>query len=552
MLPSSVIGSPPGTSPGIQLLAQASGGGGSPGLPITGTITRAVSSTCVYTFTPASPMPGSFGGIEITISAIVSPPTPPPVPLGFPPNPPPAIPSDAAGNLMAAASTTSFRTTEGPTISNNPVPPNALWFGSTSPNAVGVVGINPNGITLVETDGDGVPTAADDNVLVASSINENVGTPEDIVLGNFITTGYALDDPPIPNPPPPIPLGNTSTFFVPSVCGGKILPNLSNSDLGSFVYVADSAENAIRVLNSNTSLEIDRIPVPDPVAVTLSQNVNTMFVANFGTNSVSVINVARGANNLIKEVSVNPSDSSLRIGRGPSALSSQPDMEDILVINKRDESMSIMSYAQGFEVRNVVASNIGPDPVDVVSTWRGGTYFAYITNRGANSISVYESGPNFPVVLGPDDIKAVLDGSAEFNISSPTRATVDLTTGIQGDGVYYINGDDGSIGKINLTFLGPPPNPYFPNPAPVRVWGQTSITQPFGRVLDIALADNMNFCSLGVNSNLKNAFGQFGPPTRAYIATGSSIRAFDPRDSLDLGIEIPIPGVNIVSTYFKN
>ena len=543
----SVTGNPPATPSAVTMVAQATGQTGNPGLAIAGTVTSLLSNGCRFVFTPSSTLPGSQPGSAVVVTTTV--------------NGTPQV-SDQAGNVMAGAETTAFTMRNGPTISNNPIPPNALWFGALSPDGVGCIGVNSSGISAaspllqVDTDGDGLATAADDNTLIATSINEEVGVPVDIVLGNVITPGHSLEVIPVPNPPMPLPLGS-SMPGLPSACPLQTVPtpNSSNADIGTYFYVADSSTNTIRVLNSNTSLQIDSIPVPDPAGVAISANMQTLFVSNFGRNSVSVFNVNMNMNTLIKEVSVNPQDPAQQIGRGPRAIVSQPDQEDVCVLNTQDESMSLMSYARGFEVRKTVESSIGPDPVDLGATWRGATWLCYITNRGADTISVFESGPNFPVQAGPDDIKAVLEGGqglGTFTIRRPTRVQTDLTTGLQGDGVWYVNSEDGTIGQINLTFIGPPPNPYFPNPAPSRVWGQTRVTPAFGRVADLALGDNLTPClGFGINANIKNNFGQISAPIKGYVATTNSVRVFNARTATDTGIEIPVPGVNQLVTHWK-
>jgi len=570
VVPSTVVGTPPPSA--LTVTATAVGGvpGGGPSLQIMGTIQQSQSNGCRFTFVPNGNLPGSSPGASVVVTATIA-----------------NIVRDAAGNTMVNPSVTSFTMRQGPTISNNPIPPSALWFGSTAPNLVGVVGVNAvgsdpfNPVLLVETDGDGIPTPMDDNTVVPTSINDEIGTPVDMVLGDFIlqTSGFTcqggmagphiITNVPFPNPPTALPLGSSMCSFLPQCPSPPFptipVPNGVNADLGTYVYVADSDNNLIRVLNSNTSLEVDQLPVPDPAGVTITSNLETLLVTNFGTNSVSVFDVIQGNNTFIKEVTVNPTDPALAVGRGPKAIAAQPDNEDVMVLNTRDDSMSILSIANSFEVRKVIESNIGPDPVDVGCTWRqppfipnGGTqtWFAYITNRAGNSISVFESGPFFPTVIGPDDIKIVLQDSQEFSIRQPTRVHTDLATGIFGDGLFWVNSEDATVGHLQLTFIGPPPTSYFPNPAPNRVWGQSFVTQSFGRALDIAMGDNLIPCNLipGIAPTQlvqKNNFGQVFPPIRGYVATGTSIRVFDATTSLDLGITIPLPGVNQVLTHWK-
>jgi len=546
VVPSTVTGS--GPSPAIQVMAQATGGsGGNPALPITGTITRLVSNGCRFRFTPDSPLPGSSAGSAVLVTAMVQ----------------GGMVTDPAGNVMANPDSSTFTMERGPTIGNNPVPPNALWFGATGPAQVGVIGVNTVETTtgtagmFVDTDGDGVATAADDNALVPNSINNAVGIPGDLVLGSFVTPGNGVDVISNPNPPLPLPLGS-STTALPSICGMAAsiqVPNSVNADIGNYVYVVDTDSDRLRVLNSNTSLEVDAIPLPDPTGATITADLSTVLVSNFGTNSVSVINVAQNANTVLKEVTVNPNDPALAVGRGPRAIAAQPDMEDVLVLNARDDSMSVLSIPAGFEVRKVVASNIGPDPFDVGATWRGvsGTYFAYVTNRAGNSISVFESGPTFPVMAGPDDIKGVLQDSPTFHIRRPMEVHADLTTGMTGEGVWFVNNEDGTVGQIVLTFIGPPPNPYFPNPAPNRVWGMNRLVASLGTgAVDLAMGDNVVPCFLfPPNSNMKNNFGHIRTPLKGYVALANEVAVFDARNGLDLGTRIPVPGVRTLATYFN-
>lgn len=566
VVPASVLENPP---PGaVSMTAQALGGpGGGPTLAITGTTAALQSNGCRFVFTPDSSLPGSSPGASVVVTATIA----------------GGQVRDADGNTMMNPHSSSFTMEQGPTISNNPAPPNALWFGSTSPNAVGVVGINSVGadpfspLSMVETDGDGFPTPNDDNQVIATSINRNVGTPVDIAIGQFInpnpgphncmlgagTIAPSISFPTFPNPPAPLPLGSSQGCF-PDFCGNLVgnVPNFTNADLGNRVYIADSDNNLIRVLNGNTSLEIEQFAVPDPAGIAITGNLESLLVSNFSTNSVSLFDIINGPAVFVKEITFNPQDPSLGIGRGPDAIAAQPGNEDIFVINKRDESVSIMSVAGGFEVRKVVSSNIGPDPIDVAVTWRQPpwipslgtqTYFAYITNRGGDSISVFESGPSFPMVIGPDDIRIVLEGAGNFTINQPTKVHADLATGIYGDGLYYLNSGEGTVGHLSLATIGPPPSPYFPNPSPNRTWGQISVTSSFGpSVRDFAMGDNVFPCfGTALPPEFKNQVGQIFPPIRGYVATGSSIRVFDATTAIDLGIEIPLQGVNLLKTYFK-
>lgn len=537
----SVLGANP---PAIQVTATSEQGST---FVLGGTIQSDPTHACAFTFQPDSGLPTSRADDLVTITVTVR----------------GGVAADINGNVMPLAASSIFTMERGPDLANNPSPPNAVWYGAASPNEVGVIAANAVGIgaplALVDTDGDGIATVEEGDRVMPGSRNTNVGLPADVILGDFVTSGASIDRIPLPNPPQLLPIGNEPTTF-PSVCGEIPAPNGLNADLGVHVFVADSDHNVVRVLNSNTSLEIERIPLPDPTGLAISPDLTTLYVANFGTASVSVVDV-RDVSRMarIKEVSVNPQDGTKAIGRGPRAIAAQPDGEDVLVLNTRDESLSLMDPSIGYEVRKVIDSNIGPDPVDVATTWRqqayplgSGIYFGYISNRGADSISVFESGPNFPIFFGPDDISVVLGDSTAFHIRAPMGLQTDLASGLRGEGVWYVNSDDGSVGHLSLLMIQPPPNPYFPNPF-MRFFKQTRLVPSLGLGgVDVAVGDNVGPCSLlSPVANLKNSFGQINPPLRGYVALADSVAVFDAEQGLDLGVRIPLAGVRKLAPYWK-
>ena len=549
VVPESLMGNPPTTPSALAVTAMATGGpGGNPSLAITGTLTPLISNGCRFSFQPDTPLPGSGGGSQVIVTVMIQ----------------GGMVSDNAANVMLNPETSSFTMGQGPTIANNPVPPNVVWFGTTSPASVGAIAVNSIGLggtpTLyVDSNGDGITGPEDDNQLLQASINDQVGVPSDLLIGGFITAGCGIDLVPSPNPPAPLVLGSSQTSFA-SVCNMVTVPapNSVNADIGTYVYVVDSTDNRIRVLNSNTSLEIDSIPVSDPAGLAISPDSRTLAVSNIGARSISIIDVHNNANTLVKEVNVNPGDPALAVGSRPDAIAFQPDGEDVLVLNTGDDSMSVLSVANGYEVRKVVSSNVGPDPYDLGVTWRqslggSGTYFAYISNRGGDSISVYESGPTFPIMQGPDDIRTVLEDSTSFHIRRPMGVHTDLSTGISGEGAWFVNNEDGTVGQLVLTFIGPPPNPYFPNPAPTRVWGMNRLISSLGEgAKDVVIGDSVLPCAvMPPVSNLRNNYGQLDQPFRGYVAVEGGIAVFDARNGLDLGVTIPVGGVSKLATYFS-
>lgn len=504
---------------------------------------------CRFVFEPDEPWPVSRDGREILITATI---------LG-------GRVSDINGNVMASPATVVFTTRTGRALANVPVPPNVLWFGSVAPDGVGAVGVNgvdagAGIIPLVDTDSDGIADASDGDRLIDGSWNSDVGMPSDVLIGGWMTPTSLWVDPPSPNPTPQLPFGS-SVGSVPSYCGGGVpVPNSSNADLGTTIFIADTENDVLRMLNGNSALEIDRLPLPDPTGLAISADSGTVFVSNYSRNSVSVVRVTPNAMHVEREITTNPEDPELAVGRGPRAIAAQPDGEDVVVLNTFDDTLSLLSPANGYEVRKVVASSVGPDAYDVAVTARAaaypagpGTWFAYVTNRSSDSISIFESGPSFPIFLGPDDILTVLQDSNGFPIRRPTGMQTDLVTGYAGEGMWYVNSEDGSVGHIGLQAIGPPPSPYFPSPSPTRVFATLSRVPGLGvGASDLALADNVQLCSpLGPIGNLRRDVGQLRAPVRGYVVVDDAIAVFDARHGLDTGIRIPVPGIRTLAGTLK-
>jgi YVTN family beta-propeller protein len=554
----------------IQVRATAIQGTTPVSRPIAGAITQPnPNDTCTYVFTPSQNYPGSPSTGSTVVSLVINTTT-----TGA------TGPKDMAGNVVGDANgatlpfppglVISFTTTPVPNFPNNPAVPEVVFYGRTTSNAPGVGAIAseqvitvPGRTLLGDINGDGVMDSRDNNIQVPNSFVSNVGFPSDMVVGPFITStppaplqAQMAQIPPIPNPPAEQPIFSTATTL-PSVCGLPFvaIPNNTNADIGNFLYISDQANHLVHVLNSQNMQEVTTIATPDPTGLAEAADLTFLFVTNFGTDQVSVIDTRPTSNTFHQVIRTIP------VGAGPRGISSQPSGEDVIVCNSLGNSLSIISLTNGFTVRKTISNNlIGPDPVDIAITYRTppfvaggtGTYLGYVVNHGGNSISIFESGPDFPFIIGPDDIRFRLDDSSTAHIRQPNSVSWDT-----GFGAWYLNGEDGTVGHADLTFIGPPPNPYFPNPAPNRVFGVRTLTPAFGPgANDLTLGNNFTLCACVTNTkSLFNCNGilNINPPIRAYLAMGSGeVIVFDP-SSADLTplARIPTGGASIVTTYFE-
>jgi len=481
---------------------------------------------------------------------------------------------DRIGAPISGSPTFSFTTGNGPTVANNPVVPNCIYFGAVNPSRFGVIGVNS--ITdaagfpflVVDTDGDNFPTVADDNLIARNSENTFMGRPLAIAVGDWITLGNSIDNPPFPNPPRPQPLASTATT-VPSVCGipPVLIPNSTNADIGNYVYVADADNNVVQVINSNTSLVVAAIPTPDPTGLAISPDLKSLYVTNFSAGTLSVVDINP------RSARFNQITKTIQVGRGPRGVTAQPDGEDVLVVNSSENSLSVISTAD-LTVRKTVSSLLGPEAWDIASTYRyfgtvfqpgTGTYFAYITNRGGNSFSIFESGPTTPTLLGPDDVRAV--------ITSGPLGPLSLPQGLQTDhfpinpGVFVTSPGNRSLVHMQITAFGPPPTPNFPNPAAgARTFEITQQVDPFDPMnplgiepVDVCLADNAFLCFQGTAQNHKNNlrfwpnFDMLGRRVRLYVANRGSgtVTVLDATTLLRM-TEISVPGVSVLSAFYPH
>jgi YVTN family beta-propeller protein len=518
--------------------------------PASGVIPGTVSQpnpndACRFVFTPSVPYPGSPPGgnsiITLTVNSSAS----------------GAV--DLQNNVLGDANNAGipfppgfqvvFTAAPQPPVANGPAVPGVTFFGRSSPPGVGAISSEwiPGFVLLGDINGDGVRDAADDGIVVPNSINTSVGTPLDMVVGPFITPGQTVVNPPFPNPPPPQPVFSTATT-VPSICGipPVAIPNNTNADFGNFLYVSDSENNVVQVLNSQSMQVLTAIPTPDPTGLTISFDGRFLFVTNFGTNTVSVIDTRRNSPTFHQVIGTIP------VGQGPRGIACQPDNEDVIVVNSLSRSLSIISLSENMRVRKTIVNDLlGPEPWEVAITYRlpgppffirpgvvgSFTYFAYITNRAGNSVSIFESGPSFPTMFGPDDMRSRIDDLPESPIRQPLGISWDFR-----EGAWFVNNGDGTVARVDLTFSDLPPNPYFPNPRPNRLFGIVQRTASLGSgATDIAMTSSIFPCT-----------GALPLALSGYVAVPGSgqVVQFDATNATILK-RIPVGNVTTVTTFLE-
>ncbi|MSR63939.1 MAG: hypothetical protein EXS08_16055 [Planctomycetes bacterium] len=256
-----------------------------------------------------------------------------------------------------------------------------------------------------------------------TSIDSTLPPPRGFNLTNLLVPGpFPLGIPAIELPPQGTLALELNAFFQgPSPAQpfvAQCTPFSIRQKIGQFLYVVDRVAGEIVVLDSNRMLVLDRIALVDPTALAMSPNVDLLAVSQEGVDQVSFVDIDPASPTFHQVVHTTA------VGQGPLGLAWEPGNEDILVCNRGEGTVSVLS-AFTLEVRKTVQAGgkvrgadgrfrPGHFPFEVAITPRQtqfgfvrGVYFAYILNVDG-TLSVFESGPDGVNGFGYDDIVATL------------------------------------------------------------------------------------------------------------------------------------------------
>ena len=462
----------------------------------------------------------------------------------------------------------------GNTITQPPVPnPPRLIFPPPNPNRA-IFGGEPNVKSSLGPPGalvtGGPPAgclAIGLNLLVQgnpfATVQNELGVYGTSFMGVFVGP-----QPPPGSPPPPTP-------FCPFTCRQQV---------GHFLYVLDRNNRQVVVLNSNRFTVLDTIRLSDPVSMAMSPNMRRLAVTNFASASVSIIDIDPTSGTFHRVVG------ETRITNGPSAVSWQPDGEDLLVVSTDSNFLTIIS-ALDFTVRRTLGGFMN-QPIEVIATERyqatgnqSGLYYAYILNANG-TVAIYESGPDGVNGIGFNDII----GSVT-TVSFPRARSMHFDHSANKGGVFIAHTDSSGLGQVSRLALtssvnGPLPtsqvNAGFILPPTYRqkVWTVTQRiggnTAGFGNfmtgnsIIDLATDDLLNNGGLGGQNDLQAPNYNLTPYVHSgkYTLRLGNTPASRPRllfvalsdvgavDVFEIATgtrvaTIPVPGVRVVSNYWR-
>lgn len=146
-----------------------------------------------------------------------------------------------------------------------------------------------------------------------------------------------------------------------------------------FAYVANSGSDSVSVINTSTDKVIATVPVRfDPGSVAITPNGAFAYVTKYSSESVAVIRTA--TNSVVANV---------RVGSSPNAVAITPNGQFAYVTNRDDSTVSVIRISTNAVVANV---DVGLNPTGVAVTPDGN--FAFVTNSNEDSVSVIRTATN--------------------------------------------------------------------------------------------------------------------------------------------------------------
>ena len=195
------------------------------------------------------------------------------------------------------------------------------------------------------------------------------------------------------------------------------------------VFVANFGSNNVSVISTATKAVVANVPVDrGPIAVAYDSGKGEVFVANYYSGTVSVISDT-----------TNAVEASIPVGSYPQGVAYDSGKGEVFVANQGSNTVSVIS-----DTTNAVEASIpvgsGSRPLGLA--YDSGKGELFVANQGSNNVSVISDATNAVVATIPVG-------------SAPSEATYDSGNGF----IYVSNRDQGTISIISPGRL--PPGPPF-------------------------------------------------------------------------------------------
>ena len=176
-----------------------------------------------------------------------------------------------------------------------------------------------------------------------------------------------------------LPLSSAAPAASPTVSVGSHPYGVAVNPSTNTVYVANYGSNSVSVIDGSTNTVTSTVSVGNgPSGVAANPSTNTVYVANGGDDSVSVIN---GSTNAVT--------TTIQVGSGPRGVAGNPWTNTVYVANFYANSVSVIDGSAN-TLKSSVSVGTSPFAVDVNPL----TNTVYVANSSANSVSVIDGSTN--------------------------------------------------------------------------------------------------------------------------------------------------------------
>ena len=228
-----------------------------------------------------------------------------------------------------------------------------------------------------------------------------------------------------------------------------------------YAYVANFGSNTTSVINTTTNIVSSTVTVGvNPIGIAVNPSGTYAYATNYGNSSVSVINA-----------STNTVSATINVGTNPVGIAVNPSGTYAYVANRGSNSVSVINTITN-TVSATVTVGVNPYGISVNPT---GTY-AYTANYGSNSVSVINTTTNTvsaTVTVGVNPIGIAVNptgtyaytanyGNSSVSVINASTNTVSATINVgtnpygvainpTGTYAYVVNRGNSSVSVINTT-----------------------------------------------------------------------------------------------------
>ncbi len=256
--------------------------------------------------------------------------------------------------------------------------------------------------------------------------------------------------------------GDIASFTATNTGSSALVATISATPInGGFAYLTRN-DGTVAVLSTTSGQVVSSVTVgQSPGGITMAAGGGTAYVANFGANTISVINTT--TNKVTRTIPVT--------GGGPMGVAASKNGKFLYAADETGGQVSVINLASGTEVKAIpIGSNafgvaISPDDSRVYATnFTGGLGFVSVINTATNTVIANVSTELYPtgVVVSPDGSRVYTANQVSGSISVINAATNTFLTSIKvgkgatgiaispdGSKLYVSNSGDGSVSVIN-------------------------------------------------------------------------------------------------------